>query len=104
MRRVLPWVVIILLFVLWEVVVHLFAIEPFLLTAPSAIFAAGWHWRWPILDNAWQTFMTIAVGFSSRWLLTWSPGEVQEHLNSKAAEVSLRTKSDGHDHQNVDVT
>jgi NitT/TauT family transport system permease protein len=62
-RRVLPWVVIILLFVLWEIVVRLFAIEQFLLPAPSAIFAAGWQWRWPILDNAWQTFMTTAVGF-----------------------------------------
>src|SRR5215831_17309513 len=62
-RRVLPWVVIILLFVLWEVVVRLFAIEQFLLPAPSAIFAAGWQWRWPILDNAWQTFMTTTAGF-----------------------------------------
>src|SRR2546427_968450 len=62
-RRVLPWVVIILLFVLWEVVVRLFAIEQFLLPAPSAIFASGWQWRWPILDNAWQTFLTTVVGF-----------------------------------------
>ena len=62
-RRVLPWVVIILLFVLWEIVVRLFGIEQFLLPAPSAIFQAGWQWRWPILDNAWQTFMTTAVGF-----------------------------------------
>ena len=62
-RRVLPWVVIILLFALWEAVVRLFAIEPFLLPAPSAMFAVGWQWRWPILDNAWQTFMTTAVGF-----------------------------------------
>ena len=43
-RRVLPWVVIILLFALWEAVVRLFAIEPFLLPAPSAMFAAGWQW------------------------------------------------------------
>ena len=62
-RRVLPWVVIILLFALWEAVVRLFAVEPFLLPAPSAMFAAGWQWRWPILDDAWQTFMTTAVGF-----------------------------------------
>src|SRR5262245_61245862 len=62
-RGVLPWVVIIRLLVLWEIVVPLFAIEQFLLPAPSAIFAAGWKWRWPILDNAWQTFMTTAIGF-----------------------------------------
>ncbi len=62
-RRVLPWLVIILLFVIWELVVRLAQIEPFVLPAPSAIFAAGWQWRWPILDNAWQTFMTTAIGF-----------------------------------------
>ena len=62
-RRVLPWLVIVLLFVLWELVVRAFDIEPFVLPAPSAIFASGWQWRWPILDNSWQTFMTTAVGF-----------------------------------------
>jgi NitT/TauT family transport system permease protein len=62
-RRVLPWVVIILLFVFWEAVVRLFKIEPFLLPAPSVIFEAAWQWRWPILDNSWQTFMTTTVGF-----------------------------------------
>jgi NitT/TauT family transport system permease protein len=62
-RRVLPWVVIILLFVVWELVVRAFDIEPFVLPAPSAIFASGWEWRWPILDNAWQTFVTTLIGF-----------------------------------------
>jgi NitT/TauT family transport system permease protein len=62
-RRVLPWLVIILLFVIWELVVRLAHIEQFVLPAPSAIFAAGWQWRWPILDNAWQTLMTTAIGF-----------------------------------------
>jgi NitT/TauT family transport system permease protein len=62
-RRVLPWLVILLLFLLWEAVVRLFGIEPFVLPAPSAIFAAGWQWRWPILDSSWQTLMTTTVGF-----------------------------------------
>ena len=62
-RRVLPWVVIILLFVIWELVVRLAHIEQFVLPSPSAIFAASWQWRWPILDNAWQTLMTTAIGF-----------------------------------------
>jgi NitT/TauT family transport system permease protein len=62
-RRALPWVVIVAIFVLWEVVVRAFDIEPFVLPAPSAVFASGWEWRWPILDNAWQTFMTTVVGF-----------------------------------------
>ena len=62
-RRALPWIVIVAIFVLWEIVVRAFNIEQFLLPAPSAIFAAGWQWRAEMLDNAWQTFMTTAIGF-----------------------------------------
>jgi NitT/TauT family transport system permease protein len=63
LRRVLPWVVIIGLFVVWEAFVRAFQIEQFVLPAPSAIFASGWQWRWPILDSAWQTLWTTAIGF-----------------------------------------
>jgi NitT/TauT family transport system permease protein len=63
-RRILPWVVIVALFAVWELAVHAFGIEQFLLPAPSAIFEAAWEWRWPILDNSWQTFMTTAIGFA----------------------------------------
>jgi NitT/TauT family transport system permease protein len=63
LRRILPWVVIIGLFVFWEAFVRIFQIEQFVLPAPSAIFASGWQWRWPILDNAWQTLWTTVIGF-----------------------------------------
>jgi len=63
LRHVLPWIVIISTFVLWEAVVQLFRIEQFILPAPSAIFAAGWEWRWIILDHSWQTFITTLIGF-----------------------------------------
>jgi NitT/TauT family transport system permease protein len=62
-RNALPWIVIIAIFVLWEIVVRAFDIEQFVLPAPTAIFASGWEWRAEMLDNAWQTFMTTAVGF-----------------------------------------
>jgi NitT/TauT family transport system permease protein len=62
-RHVLPWIVIIAIFVVWEIVVRAFNIEQFLLPAPSAVFASGWEWRWPLLDNAWQTLMTTTIGF-----------------------------------------
>jgi NitT/TauT family transport system permease protein len=61
-RRVLPWLVVAAIFGLWQVLVMGLRIEPFVLPAPSAIFAAGWQWHGPILDNAWQTFMTTAIG------------------------------------------
>jgi NitT/TauT family transport system permease protein len=63
LRRILPWVVILGLFVVWELFVRVFEIEQFVLPAPSAIFASGWQWRWPILDNAWQTLWTTVIGF-----------------------------------------
>src|SRR5215467_5891652 len=63
LRRALPWIVIIAIFVLWEIVVRAFDIEQFVLPAPTAIFASGWEWRAEMLDNAWQTLMTTAVGF-----------------------------------------
>lgn len=62
-RRALPWIVIIAIFVVWEIVVRAFDIEQFVLPAPTAIFASGWEWRAEMLDNAWQTFMTTAIGF-----------------------------------------
>jgi NitT/TauT family transport system permease protein len=64
MRRALPWLVILAIFLLWEAVVRAFAIESFVLPAPSAVFASAWEWRWPLLDNAAQTLMTTAVGFA----------------------------------------
>ena len=63
-RRILPWLVIIGLFVIWEFAVRLFNIEQFVLPSPLAIFESGWKWRWSLLDNAWQTFMTTFVGFA----------------------------------------
>ena len=62
-RLALPWIVIIAIFVVWEIVVRAFNIEQFVLPAPTAIFASGWEWRAEMLDNAWQTLMTTAVGF-----------------------------------------
>jgi NitT/TauT family transport system permease protein len=63
-RRALPWLVIVAIFLLWELVVRAFQIEQFVLPAPSDVFASGWEWRWPILDNSWQTLMTTVIGFA----------------------------------------
>lgn len=63
-RNALPWVVIAAMFLIWELVVRLFAIPQFVLPAPSAIFAALWEWRWLILENSWQTLMTTLIGFA----------------------------------------
>jgi NitT/TauT family transport system permease protein len=62
-RRVLPWLVVIGMFVFWELLVRVLRIEEFVLPAPSAIFAALWQWHGLILENSWQTLMTTLVGF-----------------------------------------
>jgi NitT/TauT family transport system permease protein len=63
LRRLLPWLVIAAIFLMWQICVDAFKVQSFVLPAPSAIFAAAWEWQWPILDNAWQTFMETAIGF-----------------------------------------
>jgi NitT/TauT family transport system permease protein len=63
-RRALPWVVTLAMFLLWEGAVRLFAIPQFVLPTPSAIFASMWEWQGPILENSWQTLMTTLVGFA----------------------------------------
>ena len=41
LRKILPWVVIIGLFVFWELAVRIFQIEPFVLPTPTAIFESA---------------------------------------------------------------
>ena len=62
-QRLLPWIVIVGAFVLWEVVVRAFDIEQFVLPSPSATFASMWQWRGPLFENAMQTLMTSILGF-----------------------------------------
>ena len=63
-RTLLPYVVILAFFLIWEAAVRLFDIEEFVLPAPSAVLASAWHWRGPIALAAWQTFETTIIGFA----------------------------------------
>jgi len=63
LERVLPWAVIIGVFLVWELAVRLFGIEEFVLPAPSAVFASAWQWRGPIALNALQTLISSMLGF-----------------------------------------
>ncbi len=62
-RAVLPWFVIIGMFVVWELATRLFHIPEFVLPPPSAIFASLWQWHVQILENAWQTLIRTLIGF-----------------------------------------
>lgn len=59
----LPWMVIFGTFGLWELVVHVFGIVPFILPAPSDIFEAAVRWWRPLLHDSLQTLFTTLVGF-----------------------------------------
>ncbi len=59
----LPWIVIVGMFLLWEVAVRAFAIPQFVLPAPSDIAASMVKWWRPLLENSWQTLMTTLIGF-----------------------------------------
>ena len=62
-ERIMPWAVVISLFLVWELAVRIFDFPQFILPAPSVIFESMWQWRVPIIDNAAQTAMTTVVGF-----------------------------------------
>ncbi|SFK65782.1 ABC transporter permease [Falsiroseomonas stagni] len=59
----LPWLVIIGMFVVWEVAVKAFQVQQFVLPAPTDIAASMIKWWKPLLDNSWQTLMTTLIGF-----------------------------------------
>jgi NitT/TauT family transport system permease protein len=63
--RLLPWIVIIGLAVLWQVLVRALDVAPFVLPAPTDIAASLWEWRTPIVENAAQTLMTSVLGFAA---------------------------------------
>ncbi|MFC7609895.1 ATP-binding cassette domain-containing protein [Teichococcus aestuarii] len=75
LQGLLPWLIILGTFLLWEAAVHGFAIDAFILPAPSAIAASMVQWWQPLLENARQTLMTTLVGFgrpsSSAWRWGW---------------------------------
>jgi NitT/TauT family transport system permease protein len=59
----LPWLVIIGMFVVWEIGVKAFNVQQFVLPAPTDIAASMVKWWKPLLDNSWQTLMTTLLGF-----------------------------------------
>jgi NitT/TauT family transport system permease protein len=63
-RVLAPWLFILGIFLIWEIVVGVAGIPSFVLPPPSAIFAAGWEYSDMILESAAQTMMTTLIGFA----------------------------------------
>jgi NitT/TauT family transport system permease protein len=64
-RKLAPWLVIIGIFAVWEIVVRGLQIPEFVLPAPSAIFASFWEWHGPIFQAAWDTLVVTVIGFAA---------------------------------------
>jgi NitT/TauT family transport system permease protein len=64
LQRLLPWLIILATFLVWEAAVQALQVPAFVLPAPSAIAGSMAKWWWPLIDNAWQTLVTTLVGFA----------------------------------------
>ena len=63
LRRALPWLVIVGMFLVWEALCRLFKVPEFVLPLPTQIFAVLFN-RWDaLLPHATQTLMTTLIGF-----------------------------------------
>ncbi len=59
----MPWLVAIVLLLLWQGLVMVFKVEPFVMPAPTAIFEAFVQYHDTILMHAWYTMVSTFLGF-----------------------------------------
>ena len=64
LERLSPWLFTIALFLIWEAVCRVFKVDPFVLPAPSAAFAAMYQYRWPLMRHSFVTLWTTMAGFA----------------------------------------
>jgi NitT/TauT family transport system permease protein len=64
LERLSPWLFTLALFLVWEAVCRIFKVDQFILPAPSAIFAAIWQFRWPLMRHSFVTLWTTMAGFA----------------------------------------
>ncbi len=63
LERAIPWLVIVGLFLFWELAIFVANVPDFILPAPSAMFSAFWEWKDAILEHSWVTFYATLIGF-----------------------------------------
>jgi NitT/TauT family transport system permease protein len=63
LERLLPWLVIVAFFVLWEASARVLELPVFILPKPSDIWASILRWHLQLRVNALQTLYTTLVGF-----------------------------------------
>jgi len=63
-KRLLPWIITLGFFVLWQIVCVVFRIDVFILPAPTAVIQSLYTFFGPIMANAAQTLFTTLLGFA----------------------------------------
>src|SRR4051794_26468088 len=63
LQRLMPWLVVIGLFLIWEVGCWAFDVAPYVLPRPSLIFRTMYQFHSQIIDHSLQTLLTTIVGF-----------------------------------------
>jgi NitT/TauT family transport system permease protein len=63
LEKLSPWLFTVGLFLVWEAACRLFKIDPFILPAPTRIFAALLQYWAPLLRHSFTTLWTTAAGF-----------------------------------------
>lgn len=64
MEKAAPWVLSILLLVIWQAICSLFNVSDFIFPGPIAIAKSLVEYAKPIAGHAWQTFWTTMIGFA----------------------------------------
>ena len=64
LRKASPWLSAISLFVLWELIVRIFNLPPYVLPTPSERIIVGWQFHEAIWMHATHTLYTTLVGFA----------------------------------------
>jgi len=59
-----PWLVFIVVLVLWQAICSLFKVSDFIFPSPYTIALALVEYAGPIAGHAWQTFWTTMIGFA----------------------------------------
>ena len=62
-ERYAPWLMLVAILLLWELICRGFSVSEFIFPAPSRIAAQLWEFRGTIAGHAWRTFWVTMVGF-----------------------------------------
>ena len=58
-----PWVLLVAVVLLWQVICSVFAVSEFIFPSPARIWSQFWEYKGLIGGHAWRTFWVTMVGF-----------------------------------------